>query len=549
MQLQWSFRDAGHELAVCGCRVTRLPLTRVRKLIASLLRGHIVSSNSVVSLLDGSLRLSITRTRPETGSLLVSPHSILHIHLTSGDSSELPHVQVATIQSSSSQLRPRIKSIPHGLERAYASLYDLLKVPLMHADLVSHLAIDCPKGVLLYGPPGVGKTMLVSTVARNCNAHLVVLNGSDVFGALVGESEERIRATFNEALNRASISSTSSCILFIDEIDSIAPNRNESSQSESRMVATLLTLMDGMKSRPERLIVVGATNRPNALDPALRRPGRFDREIAIDAPSEAARLDILRGFAGADGEVGKLVDDGVDWGALAVSTNGYVGADLAALWREAWLHCMESGREILTASDFSHALSITTPSTTRGHTVTVPANLTWNSVGGLEAVKQQLRQCVEWPVTRRDVFARLGLQPPRGVLLYGPPGCSKTTLVRVIAATSNATFLSINGAALYSPFVGDSEQTVRALFHRARLSSPSVIFLDEIDAVVGNRDLSGGGGGTRDATQEGVLSTLLNEMDGIEASKDVLVVGATNRPDMIDAALMRPGRFDKVIYV
>ncbi|ORY53186.1 AAA-domain-containing protein [Rhizoclosmatium globosum] len=291
-----------------------------------------------------------------------------------------------------------------------------------------------------------------------------------------------------------------------------------------------------MKSQSDRLIILAATNRPNAIDPALRRPGRFDREIAIDAP--ANRLDIGN------------VDASIDFNALAIATNGYVGADLMALCREAVMHCLEAGDgNTVSNADFVYGLSVTTPSTTRGYAVGVPSGLTWDSVGGLEDVKLKLQQCVEWPITRRETFLRLGLKPPRGVLLYGPPGCSKTTLVKIIACTSNATFLSINGASLYSPFVGDSEQSVRALFHRARLSAPSVIFLDEIDAIVGSRDLSGGGGGTRDATQESVLSTLLNEMDGIEVAKDVLVVGATNRPDMIDAALMRPGRFDKILYV
>ncbi|KAJ3073739.1 hypothetical protein HDU98_000802 [Podochytrium sp. JEL0797] len=407
--------------------------------------------------------------------------------------------------------------IPTGLEKAFHELYDLVKLPLIHSDLVQRLNIEFPKGALLYGPPGVGKTMLVSTVAKYCNANLLVLNGSDVFGSRLGESEERVRAKFNEALEIAR-SKNGACILFIDEI----------------------------VSRTDRLIVIAATNRPNAIDAALRRPGRFDREIAIDAPSETARLNILKSMAKDLREVGA----DVDFAALAVSTNGYVGADLVALCREAVMHCLDTGDgRSVSNSDFVHALSVTTPSTTRGYAVGIPSGLTWNSVGGLEDVKLKLQQCVEWPITRRETFLRLGLQPPRGVLLYGPPGCSKTTLVKIIACTSNATFLSINGASLYSPFVGDSEAQVRALFHRARLSAPSVIFLDEIDAIVGSRDLSGGGGGTRDPTQESVLSTLLNEMDGIEAAKDVLVVGATNRPDMIDAALMRPGRFDKVIYV
>ncbi|KAI8845283.1 P-loop containing nucleoside triphosphate hydrolase protein [Chytriomyces cf. hyalinus JEL632] len=490
---------------------------------------------------------------------LISSKSIIRIVKKE---SPTPHSNTSPANPDSSPTAP--SAIPKGLEHAYNSLFDLVKIPLLHADLVAQLDVEYPKGVLLYGPPGVGKTMLVSTVARNCASHLVVLNGSDVFGAHLGDSEKGIRDKFEEAVGVSSetdaLGHQKSCILFIDEIDSIAPNRNNASQSESRMVATLLTLMDGMKARSNRLIVIGATNRPNAIDAALRRPGRFDREIAIDAPNESSRLAILKDLAVASKGTSNvntlLLAEDVNFEALAISTNGYVGADLAALWREAWVHCLENERAWYmpfcfpdTDSYFTYALANTTPSTTRGHAVSVPHGLTWDSIGGLEDVKLKLKQSVEWPITRRAVFQRLGLKPPRGILLYGPPGCSKTTLVRVIASTSNATFLSINGASLYSPFVGDSEQSVRSLFQRARLSSPSVIFLDEIDAIVGSRDLSGGGGGGRDSTQESVLSTLLNEMDGIEGAKDVLVVGATNRPDMIDAALMRPGRFDKILYV
>ncbi|KAJ3137658.1 hypothetical protein HK100_000502 [Physocladia obscura] len=442
------------------------------------------------------------------------------------------------------QIRSKHEYIPAGLESAFNSLYDLIMLPLLHSELVKTLNTEYPKGVLLWGPPGVGKTMLVTAVAKCCGTNLITMNGSEIFGTLLGETEERIRAKFDEASSLAT--KFESCILFIDEIDSIAPNRNESLQTESRMVATLLTLLDGVKSR-QKLIVIGATNRPNAIDAALRRPGRLDREIAIDTPNEVARLWILKSLTI---DRGMAVDENIDLNAIAVSTNGYVGADLAALCREAAIFCLEHDRERVSQMDFVHALSVTTPSTIRGYSVNVPGNLTWDSVGGLDNVKLKLKQCVEWPITRRDVFLRLGLKPPRGVLLYGPPGCSKTTLVKIIACTSNATFLSINGATLYSPFVGDSEASVRALFQRARLSSPSVIFFDEIDAIVGSRDLSGvGDRGSRDTIQESVLSTLLNEMDGIEAVNDVLVVGATNRPDMIDAALMRPGRFDKIIYV
>ncbi|KAJ3241600.1 spermatogenesis-associated protein 5-like protein 1 [Chytriomyces hyalinus] len=559
LSVDFAFANAEHELQVCACRISRASMPVLSKLLIPLLLDNFIVQGASVSFFDGAVTLrvlSIQSSLAGRKEALVSSKSIIRIVKKESNSSPTPHSNTSPASLDPSPIT--LTAIPKGLEHAYTSLFDLVKIPLLHADLVAQLDVEYPTGVLLYGPPGVGKTMLVSTVARNCAAHLVVLNGSDVFGAHLGDSEKGIRDKFDEAVSAASetdaLGNQTSCILFIDEIDSIAPNRNNASQSESRMVATLLTLMDGMKARSNRLIVIGATNRPNAIDAALRRPGRFDREIAIDAPNESSRLAILKDLAvaskGKNNENIMPLAEDVNFEALAISTNGYVGADLAALLREAWVHCLENERKCLSNQDFTYALANTTPSTTRGHAVSVPHGLTWDSVGGLEDVKLKLKQSVEWPITRRAVFQRLGLKPPRGILLYGPPGCSKTTLVRVIASTSNATFLSINGASLYSPFVGDSQQSVRALFQRARLSSPSVIFLDEIDAIVGSRDLSGtGGGGARDSTQESVLSTLLNEMDGIEGAKDVLVVGATNRPDMIDAALMRPGRFDKILYV
>ncbi|TPX72487.1 hypothetical protein CcCBS67573_g05835 [Chytriomyces confervae] len=555
LSVDFAFADAEHEMQVCACRISRASMPVLSKLLIPLLLDNYIIKGASVSLFDGAVILRVLSMQSSLAGrneALVASKSIIRIVRKE---SPTPHSNASPANPASSPTTP--SAIPKGLEHAYNSLFDLVKIPLLHADLVAQLDVEYPKGVLLYGPPGVGKTMLVSTVARNCASHLVVLNGSDVFGAHLGDSEKGIRDKFEEAFSAASerdaLGNPKSCILFIDEIDSIAPNRNNASQSESRMVATLLTLMDGMKARSNRLIVIGATNRPNAIDAALRRPGRFDREIAIDAPNESSRLAILKDLAVASKGTNNVntlpLAEDVNFEALAISTNGYVGADLTALWREAWVHCLENERACLSNQDFTYALANTTPSTTRGHAVSVPHGLTWESVGGLEDVKLKLKQSVEWPITRRAVFQRLGLKPPRGILLYGPPGCSKTTLVRVIASTSNATFLSINGASLYSPFVGDSEQSVRSLFQRARLSSPSVIFLDEIDAIVGSRDLSGGGGGARDSTQESVLSSLLNEMDGIEGAKDVLVVGATNRPDMIDAALMRPGRFDKILYV
>ncbi|KAI8581192.1 hypothetical protein K450DRAFT_172549 [Umbelopsis ramanniana AG] len=418
-----------------------------------------------------------------------------------------------------------------GLEKAYDALLEVVSYPLLYNDVIKTLNIECPKGVLLYGPPGVGKTYLVASIAKVCGAEMIVIQGPEVFGPYIGESEEKLRNKFKEAA-LCSEQKKVPVILFIDEIDALTPNRQNAQSHESRVVAQLLTLMDGMENRG-RTVVIGATNRPNSLDPALRRPGRFDREILIDAPNENARLHILRSQLK---KVPVLNEDDV-LAKLAVMTNGYVAADLMALCREATMFSELS----VTIDDFAASMSKVGPSIQRGYE-TVVEKKGWDDIGGLEDVKKKLKQATEWPLLHKETFKRLGLKPPRGILLFGPPGCSKTTLVKVIASVSGATFLSINGAQIYSPFV------VRSTFQKARSAAPSVIFLDEIEAIVGKRNLGSGGSGS-DSVQERVLSTLLNEMDGVELASSVLVIGATNRPDMLDAALMRPGRFDKIIYV
>ncbi|KAI8141610.1 P-loop containing nucleoside triphosphate hydrolase protein [Fennellomyces sp. T-0311] len=437
---------------------------------------------------------------------------------------------------------------PQGLEKAYDKLLEIVSYPLLYKDWMDRIGVECPKGILLYGVPGVGKTFLVSSVARACNAEMFTLSGSEIYGAYMGESEEKLRAKFKEA-QEAALSKNRPVILFMDEIDALTPHRDRAQSHENRIVAQLLTLMDGMESRG-KLIVVGATNRPNAIDPALRRPGRFDREISIDAPDAVTRKTLF---------VTQLtnmpLDGDVDAEQLASVTNGYVAADITALCREAAMHAVErasrsSSSPVLKIDlgDFKAALSIVRPSIQRGFQVQVEKS-NWQDVGGLKDVKKLLKQAVEWPIVHKDSFLRLGLKPPRGILLYGPPGCSKTTLVKVIASSSGAAFLSINGAQLYSPYVGDSEKIVRTTFQKARSSAPAIIFLDETEAIVGKRNMGNGGSSSGDSVQERVLSTLLNEMDGVETAESVLVVGATNRPDMLDAALLRPGRFDRLIYV
>ncbi|CAO3609344.1 unnamed protein product [Cunninghamella echinulata] len=437
---------------------------------------------------------------------------------------------------------------PNGLEKAYDSLLEMVSYPFVYQNWIGHLGIECPKGILLYGPPGVGKTFLVSSIAKYCHAHLVVIQGPELYGPYVGESEEKLRNRFQYA-QQLSLDTQQPVILFIDEIDSLTPHREQSQSHENRMVAQLLTLMDGVKARG-KLVVVGATNRPNAIDPALRRPGRFDREINVDAPDTNTRYKLLSSQL-------KTVPlhSSVNIDQLSQWTNGYVAADITSLCREAALNAVRRNQLAKDQSihvvmeDFKIAIGKVGPSMQRGYEINIEKT-NWDDIGGLKEVKKKLKQAVEWPLVYKDTFIRLGLKPPRGILLYGPPGCSKTTLVKVIASISGASFLSINGAQLYSPYVGDSEKVVRTIFQKARASAPAIIFLDETEAIVGKRNMgNGGSNGGGDSVQERILSTLLNEMDGVETAESVLVVGATNRPDMLDAALMRPGRFDKLIYV
>ncbi|KAJ1983053.1 hypothetical protein H4R34_001509 [Dimargaris verticillata] len=466
-----------------------------------------------------------------------------------------------TFSSGSPALRntpePPLALLP-GLEQAHASLRDMLLAPLRYPQLFTHMNIDCPKGVLLHGPPGVGKTWLVSQVARECQATLRVVQGPDIIGAYLGESEANLRRVFQAAQESIQQHPDQPCVLFIDEIDAIAPSRADTQAHTARVIGQLLTLMDGLESRG-RLVIIAATNRPNALDPALRRPGRFDREVAVDVPNATTRQSILQFHTRA-----LPLASGLDLAYLASITHGYVGADLAALCREAAKVLImrqahptgPSSMEAipaLTLYDFQRAMRQVGPSLQRGLALDITP-VTWDDVGGLAEVKVKLKQAVEWPQQYPDTFARLGLMPPTGILLYGPPGCSKTTLARVIANQMQSSFFSLSGAALYSPLVGDSERILRDLFRRARASAPSVIFFDEIDAMVGKRQLTSQQQGSAGAqgngsVQERILTMLLNEMDGVESARSVLVVGATNRPDMLDAALLRPGRFDRLVYV
>ncbi|KAF9586307.1 hypothetical protein BGW38_007192 [Lunasporangiospora selenospora] len=502
-------------------------------------------------------RLNVVDSLPSKGPVLIANGTLLTIvpedkDGTRTDIQAKPDSQhIDPIASNSADVLPSLEGPVH-------ALLEVVSYPLLYPREIQKIGIECPKGVLLHGPPGVGKTLVVSTVAKICRANMITIYGPEVVGPYVGESEEKLRKRFEDAERMALLDPTQAVIIFIDELDALTPHRADAQAHESRLVAQLLTLMDGVVSRG-RVVVIAATNRPNAIDPALRRPGRFDREVRIDVPDEGSRERIIQNL------IKKVPHDlsTSDLKNLARMTNGFVGADLESLCRESALHAVYRASSQTTISknldesvkvtldDFRTAFSNNMPSLQRSYGISVEP-VHWSDIGGLEDVKKQMRQAVEWPILYKDTFARLGLGAPRGILLYGPPGCSKTTLVKAIATTSGASFLSVNGAALYSSYVGDSEKTIRETFHHARLSAPSIIFFDEIDTIVGKRSFSAGGdqgGGGGDSVQERVLSTMLNEMDGVENAANVLVVAATNRVDLIDKALLRPGRFDRIIYV
>ena len=437
-----------------------------------------------------------------------------------------------------------------GLSSTIDALREMVELPLRHPELFQRLGVDPPKGVLLHGPPGTGKTRLARAVANESDANFFHIAGPEIMGAAYGESEKKLRELFAEAAKSAP------SIIFIDEIDSIAPKRDQvSGEAEKRLVAQLLTLLDGIEPR-QNLVVIAATNRPEALDEALRRPGRFDREIVVGVPDERGRREILGIHTR-----GMPLAPGVDLDALARRTYGFVGADLAALTREA---ALESVRRIMPkinledetlppdvldalsveASDFDEALKRVQPSAMREVMVEVP-NISWDDVGGLDAARDQLREGVELPLKHPEAFKRLGIRAAKGFLLYGPPGTGKTLLAKAVARESEANFIATKSSDLLSKWYGESEQQIARLFARARQVAPTVIFLDEIDSLVPAR---GSGMGEPQVTER-VVNTILSEMDGLEELNNVVLIGATNRPNLIDPALLRPGRFDELIYV
>jgi transitional endoplasmic reticulum ATPase len=496
-----------------------------------LVKGDLIELNVMGRKID----LNVVIVKPR-GVVIVSPSTVLEL-------SEKPEEVIEA----------KIPRIAYedigGLSNEIQKVREMIELPLKHPEIFERLGVEAPKGVLLHGPPGTGKTLLAKAVANETESSFYSISGPEIVSKFYGESEERLREIFKEAEENAP------SIIFIDEIDSIAPKREEATgEVERRIVAQLLSVMDGLKDRGN-VVVIGATNRPNALDPALRRGGRFDREIEIGIPDQKGRLEVLQIHCR-----GVPLEEDVKLEEIAESTHGFVGADIEALVKEAAMKALRRvlpemdlevesipaeilEKIVVTKKDFMEARSEIEPSALREVFVEVP-NVKWEDVGGLEEVKRELTESIEWPLKYPEVYERLKAENPKGILLYGPPGTGKTLLAKAVANESDANFISIKGPEFLSKWVGESEKAVRETFRKARQASPSVIFLDELDAVVPARGL-----GADSHVTERVVSQILTELDGLEELNNVVVIAATNRPDIIDPALLRPGRFDKIIEV
>ena len=501
-----------------------------------LLEIPLVEGDSVfVTILGSAIPFSVIRVRPR----------------------EVVKVTPATSLKVLSEPAPEKRGIPRvtyedigGLHDEIKRIREMVELPLRHPELFQRLGMEPPKGVLLHGPPGCGKTLLAKAVANESDANFFSINGPEVMSKFYGESERRLREIFQKAQEN------SPSIIFIDELDAVAPKREEvTGEVERRVVAQLLALMDGLEARGD-LIVMGATNRVNAIDPALRRPGRFDREIEIGVPDKHGRYEILQIHTR-----GMPLSESVDLRRLSETSHGYTGADIAALCRESAMKAL--GRYLpsinleeemvppqilekmeVNMDDFMNAFREITPTAMREVYIEVPTTR-WSDVGGLKDVKDRLVEAVEWPIKSPDVFKKMGIDPPKGILLYGPPGCGKTLLARAIATESEANFISIKGPEIFSKWVGESEKAIREIFRKGRMAAPAVIFIDELDSVVPRRGI----GYADSGVTERVVSQLLTELDGIGGLHGVVVIGATNRPDILDPALLRPGRLDALIYV
>ena len=499
----------------------------------------IKGDNVMVPYFGGRLTFQVVGvTPPASDAVLVTQKTMFHI------------------AESGSALRGGTAQVAYedigGLKDEIQKVREMIELPLRHPEIFEKLGIEAPKGILLHGPPGTGKTLLAKAVASESNSHFISISGPEIMSKFYGESEARIREIFKEAKEKAP------SIIFIDEIDSIAPKREEvTGEVERRVVSQLLSVMDGLEARG-KVIVIAATNRPNAIDPALRRPGRFDREIEIKVPDKRGRLEILQIHTH-----NMPLDPAVDQDRVAAVTHGFVGADLEYLCKEAAMKCLRRllpelnledekippetlEKLVITMNDFDNAIKEIMPSAMREVYLESP-DIPWTEIGGLEEVKRELQEAVEWPLRYPNLYKELGHTVPKGILLHGPSGTGKTMLAKAVATESEANFISVKGPELMSKWVGESEKGVREIFRRARQASPCVIFFDEIDSIAPSR--GGGMEGGVHSSAERMVSQLLTEMDGIQEIHEVVVLAATNRIDMIDTALLRPGRVDKIVYV
>ena len=515
-----------------------LRITGGEEYLRRYLDGRVLSRGDVIeiSVMGRKIELVATKISPVAEAVIIGDRTGIEIsEKPAKEERAIPRITYEDIGG----LGPEIKKIR-----------EMIELPMKHPELFERLGVEAPKGVLLHGPPGTGKTLLAKALASETNSHFQTLSGPEIMSKYYGESEERLREIFKEAEEEAP------SIIFIDEIDSIAPKREEvTGEVERRIVAQLLAVMDGLESRG-KVVVIGATNRPDALDPALRRPGRFDREIEIGVPNRESRLEVLQIHAR-----GMPLAEDVDLEKLADITHGFVGADIAALAREAGMGALRRivpeldldvesiPAEILNKiqvvnEDFVDALRELSPSAMREVLVESP-NVHWDDIGGLTNVKQELMEAVEWPLAYPKLFSHMAATPPKGIMLYGPPGTGKTLMAKAVATESQANFISIKGPEFLSKWVGESEKAVRETFRKARQAAPTVLFFDEMDSIAPAR-----GGGTSDShVTERVISQILSEMDGLESLHNVVVIAATNRPDIIDPALLRPGRFDRMVEI
>jgi len=516
-----------------------LRITGGEEYLKQILENRVIARGDLIPLgiMGRRINLMVTGVQPPTAAVIVVPSTeiVLSDKPAKAMAMDVPRISYEDIGGLTDEIR---------------KVREMIELPLRYPELFERLGVEAPKGVLLHGPPGTGKTLLAKAVASETNANFASISGPEIMSKFYGESEGRLREIFEQAQQNAP------SIIFIDELDSIAPKREEvTGEVEKRVVSQMLALMDGLQSRG-KVVVIGATNRPNALDPALRRPGRFDREIEIGVPNKDGRLQILQIHTR-----GMPLDKDVDLSRLASITHGFVGADLEALTKEAALHALRKilpeidfeadtipaellNKIIVNMNDFQESLKEIEPSAMREVLVEVP-NVKWVDIGGLAEVKEELKEAIEWPLKYPEIFSYMNTAPPKGILLYGPPGTGKTMLAKAVANESEANFISIKGPEVLSKWVGESERAVREVFRKARQSAPTIIFFDELDSITPVR---GTGLGSSQVTER-VISQILTELDGLEELKDVVVIGATNRLDIVDPALLRPGRFDRLLSV